>query len=154
MEPSGNQFERDGDEGDDGEDSPTADSVLREWIKLVAGTEPWRSMYRDDQSGEMRAVLLEMLDEHAEEMTRRRRLRCAAMSHGEFRRAQRCSDAVLTMDFVAVRDAVREALVAEGESYIVARTRSRALVPDCRLAHQAASVAYAGRTWNPEEDDD
>lgn len=150
VESSENQF--DPDAGDEGADA-TADNTLREWIKLVGGTEPWRSMHRDDQSGEMRAVLVEMLDECGETTTRRRRLRCAAMSHGQFRRAQRCSDGVLAMDFVAVRDALREALIAEGESYAVARTRSQALTPDCRLAHQAASAAYAGRRWNPEADD-
>ena len=66
--------------------------------------------------------------------------------HGEFRLAQRCPKFTLVYEFGVVRDSIAGALRANRWSDWLVRDAIQNLIPDLRLARQAAERGYDGRT--------
>lgn len=124
---------------------PFVEHVAAVWTALLSGAEPWRHMPLDDQRGQMRRLLTELLDSTGEPLSpaRVRRLRAVAMRHGVFRRCQGCDENILVEEFRLIPPAVREALLANGVRPAVAREISRTLLPECRIARQAAWTVFA-----------
>jgi hypothetical protein len=120
---------------------------MREWTEFATSGDAYQSMIRDDQTGEMRRVLAELLDSGGDERARRRRLQTAAATHGLFRRAQRCSEDVLARDFAAAREVIQGVVRRFGLSYTSGEEVARTLSSDCCLAHLAAQAAYEGLMW-------
>lgn len=128
--------------------------VMSAWEHTVAGNAPWQLMAADDRTGELRRVVGELLDGGGDARARRRRIRCAATSHGAFRRGQGCAEYVIAGDFAAVSESLRLALRACGLGSQGADAGVHALSLDCRIAMQAARRALAvARSHSWEFDD-
>jgi hypothetical protein len=122
----------------------TADTVMRAWEMLVEGAEPWAVMPPDDRAGYVRVLVSELLDfaDGIDVRDRRCRLDRVARRHGAYRRAQGCAESTLKLDFIAMRQALRDALRESGATPSTVREATRCLLPDWQLAHRAAHVGF------------
>jgi hypothetical protein len=123
----------------------TPEMVMRAWEILVEDVSPWNLMPCDDRAGYVRVLVEELLDfaGGADGADRECRLDRVARRHGAFRRAQRCSESTVRLDFIAVRQALRDALRDAGAAPETVRQATRCLLPDWRLAHRAAHDAFS-----------
>jgi hypothetical protein len=123
----------------------TAEMVVFVWESLITGEFPWYEMPLDDRRGYVGSLVGELLDisDGVESDERRQRLETVARRHGAFRRAQKCSEAVVSSDFSTLREALREALLIAGATPPVVRQATRWLIPDWRFARRAARTGFA-----------
>lgn len=121
--------------------------VIRLWTQKLQHEHPWRDMPRDDVTGEIRGVIVELVNAawDSDEEGRRRRIAAAARVHGEFRLAQGCPKSALGSEFSIARDSIAVALRAGRWSDWLVRDTIQTLLPDLRLARQAAERGYEGR---------
>jgi hypothetical protein len=123
----------------------TPEMVMHAWGILVEDVFPWNQMPRDDRAGYVRVIVDELLDFGADVDVAERECRLVrvARMHGAFRRAQRCSESTVGLDFVAVRQALCDALRESGAAPATVRQATRCLLPDCRLVRRAAHDAFS-----------
>lgn len=129
------------------------DDVMDRWARILRAEPPWTTMPADDLTGEMRGVVIELINARwdCDEQARRHRIATAARSHGAFRQAQRCSANVLVFDFALFRVAIMEALRRGHWSASLARDAIGNLAPDIRLARRAARRGFDGRATEGSE---
>jgi hypothetical protein len=116
-------------------------------LSMRTDHDPWSAMPLDDRLGYLRPVIAELLDvgDGIDSTARRARLVEAARRHGAFRRAQACAEVIVSWEFSALREAVREGLRATGFPPETVRQVTRWMLTDWRLARRAARWGFAGR---------
>jgi hypothetical protein len=116
-----------------------ADDVFREWMRMARARTPWRDMYLDDASGQLRSVLAELL--HPGEETdgdgHYDRLRRRARAHGRFRRTQGCSGQVVAAELEVVEEAICLLLLRGGAPDALVSVLFDGLARDCRSVERA-----------------
>jgi len=122
------------------------DEVIARWSGTLRHELPWRDMPLDDVSGEMRRVVIELVNAACEfdRESRRRRIAAAARAHGSYRQAQRCPRGALSLEFALVRGAITGGMRGSGWPDAQIRQAVDNLVPDIRLARHVAERWFEG----------
>jgi hypothetical protein len=132
-----------------GEDLPLCiDHVMTCWARRLRYELPWRTMLHDDVTGEMRRVVIELVNASwdYDDEARRHRLAAAARAHGIFRRAQRCEKSAVVCELTLMLDTIAQAWSSSYPSFPLVQAAIGNLLPDIRLARRAAERGFDGRT--------
>jgi hypothetical protein len=119
-------------------------AVMEDWVMLLQACTPWRSMALDDLTGEFRLVLGELLEpgDDAPADVRAARLRCAARSHGAFRRRPGGPAFVLSEEIAFASEAIEIALIEAATPPAVIVAIQDSLAPAMRTIERAMYGGY------------
>lgn len=121
-----------------------ASDAIEAWVAMLRAAHPWNEMMLDDLTGELPAVLEELLRsaDGNEPDVRATRLRALAREHGAFRRRQACSALVLADEMALAEEAIAAALLRTGARPEVLMTIQDSLAPVMRGIERAMYSGY------------